>query len=99
MGLIVLRPEFRAGENWASSRPGWHRAAPLRRTPPEPHGELIPLRPLQDDELPPAPIEKIIFKPVTELQTRLSQLLAGNVDLVYDFALQEVPRMQADRLV
>jgi peptide/nickel transport system substrate-binding protein len=44
-------------------------------------------------------VERIVFKPVTELQTRLSQLLAGNVDLVYDFALQEVPRMQADRRV
>ena len=41
----------------------------------------------------------IIFKPVTEMQTRLSQLLAGNVDMVYDFSLQEVPRMQADKRV
>jgi SagB-type dehydrogenase family enzyme len=38
------------------------RAAPLRRTPPEPRGELIPLRPLPDDQLPPVPIEEIIFK-------------------------------------
>jgi peptide/nickel transport system substrate-binding protein len=44
-------------------------------------------------------VDKIIFKPVTEMQTRLSQLLAGNVDIVYDFALQEVPRMQADKRV
>ncbi len=41
-------------------------------------------------------LEGIVFKPVTELQTRLSQLLAGNVDMVYDFSLQEAPRMQAD---
>jgi peptide/nickel transport system substrate-binding protein len=44
-------------------------------------------------------VDRIVFRPVTEMQTRLSQLLAGNVDLVYDFALQEVPRMQADRRV
>jgi peptide/nickel transport system substrate-binding protein len=44
-------------------------------------------------------VDKIIFKPVTEMQTRLSQVLAGNVDLVYDFALSEVPRMQADKRV
>src|SRR5438105_1650576 len=44
-------------------------------------------------------LERIVFKPVTELQTRLSQLLAGNVDMVYDFSLQEVPRMQADKRV
>ena len=41
-------------------------------------------------------LDGIVFKPVTELQTRLSQLLAGNVDMVYDFSLQEAPRMQAD---
>ncbi|MGE3269559.1 MAG: ABC transporter substrate-binding protein [Chloroflexota bacterium] len=41
-------------------------------------------------------LEGIVFKPVTELQTRLSQLLAGNVDMVYDFSLQEAPRMQAE---
>lgn len=41
-------------------------------------------------------LEGIVFRPVTELQTRLSQLLAGDVDMVYDFSLQEVPRMQAD---
>jgi peptide/nickel transport system substrate-binding protein len=41
-------------------------------------------------------LDGILFKPVTELQTRLSQLLAGNVDMVYDFSLQEAPRMQAD---
>ncbi|MBV9544833.1 MAG: hypothetical protein JOY61_10685, partial [Chloroflexi bacterium] len=40
-----------------------------------------------------AKLDRIVFKPVTELQTRLSQLLAGNVDMVYDFSLQEVPRM------
>ncbi len=44
-------------------------------------------------------VDKIIFKPVTEMQTRLSQVLAGGVDLVYDFALSEVPRMQADKRV
>lgn len=44
-------------------------------------------------------VDRLVFKPVTEMQTRLSQVLAGNVDLVYDFALQEVPRMQADRRV
>ncbi|MCC7367666.1 MAG: ABC transporter substrate-binding protein [Chloroflexi bacterium] len=44
-------------------------------------------------------LDGIVFKPVTELQTRLSQLLAGNVDLVYDFSLQEAPRMQADSRV
>ena len=44
-------------------------------------------------------VDKIIFKPVTEMQTRLSQVLAGNVDLVYDFSLSEVPRMQADKRV
>ena len=44
-------------------------------------------------------LDRIVFKPVTELQTRLSQLLAGNVDMVYDFSLQEVPRMQADKRV
>src|SRR4051794_37958724 len=41
-------------------------------------------------------LDGIVFKPVTETQTRLSQLLAGDVDMVYDFSLQEVPRMQAD---
>jgi peptide/nickel transport system substrate-binding protein len=41
-------------------------------------------------------LDGIVFKPVTELQTRISQLLAGNVDMLYDFSLQEVPRMQAD---
>ncbi len=46
-----------------------------------------------------ANVDRIVFRPVTEMQTRLSQVLAGNVDLVYDFALQEVPRMQADRRV
>jgi peptide/nickel transport system substrate-binding protein len=46
-----------------------------------------------------AKVDRIVFKPVTELQTRISQLLAGNVDLVYDFALSEVPRLQADRRV
>ncbi|MCC6174348.1 MAG: ABC transporter substrate-binding protein [Chloroflexi bacterium] len=46
-----------------------------------------------------AKVDKIVFKPVTEMQTRLSQVLAGNVDLVYDFALQEVPRLQADKRV
>jgi len=44
-------------------------------------------------------VDRIVFRPVTEMQTRLSQVLAGNVDLVYDFALQEVPRMQADNRV
>jgi peptide/nickel transport system substrate-binding protein len=39
-------------------------------------------------------LDGIVFHPVTELQTRLSQLQAGNVDMVYDFSLQEVPRMQ-----
>jgi len=42
-------------------------------------------------------VDRIVFKPVTELQTRISQLLAGNVDVLYDFSLQEVPRMQADK--
>jgi peptide/nickel transport system substrate-binding protein len=51
------------------------------------------------DESRRAKVDKIVFKPVTEMQTRLSQVLAGNVDLVYDFALQEVPRMQADKRV
>jgi peptide/nickel transport system substrate-binding protein len=41
-------------------------------------------------------LDGIVFHPVTELQTRISQLLAGDVDMVYDFSLQEVPRMQAD---
>ncbi len=44
-------------------------------------------------------LDKIIFRPVTELQTRISQVLAGNVDLVYDFSLQEVPRLQSDKKV
>lgn len=44
-------------------------------------------------------LDGIVFRPVTELQTRISQLLAGNVDMVYDFSLQEVPRLQADRRV
>ena len=44
-------------------------------------------------------IDRIVFKPVTEMQTRISQLLAGNADMVYDFALLEVPRLQADRRV
>jgi len=44
-------------------------------------------------------LDKIVFRPVTELQTRISQLLAGNVDMVYDFSLQEVPRLQADKRV
>jgi peptide/nickel transport system substrate-binding protein len=44
-------------------------------------------------------LDGIVFKPVTELQTRISQLLAGNVDMVYDFSLQEVPRMQAESRV
>lgn len=44
-------------------------------------------------------IDKLIFKPVTELQTRISQVLAGNVDVLYDFSLQEVPRLQADKRV
>jgi peptide/nickel transport system substrate-binding protein len=44
-------------------------------------------------------LDGIVFHPVTELQTRLSQLLAGDVDMVYDFSLQEVPRMQADSRV
>ncbi|HEX9245824.1 MAG TPA: ABC transporter substrate-binding protein [bacterium] len=43
--------------------------------------------------------DKIVFRPVTELQTRISQLLAGDVDLVYDFSLQEVPRLRADQSV
>jgi peptide/nickel transport system substrate-binding protein len=43
--------------------------------------------------------DKIILRPVTELQTRISQLLAGDVDLVYDFSLQEVPRLRADKSV
>jgi peptide/nickel transport system substrate-binding protein len=51
------------------------------------------------DESRRAKVDKIIFKPVTEMQTRLSQVLAGDVDLVYDFALSEVPRMQADKRV
>ena len=44
-------------------------------------------------------LDRIVFRPVTELQTRISQLLAGNVDMVYDFSLQEVPRLQADKRV
>lgn len=44
-------------------------------------------------------LDGIVFHPVTELQTRISQLLAGNVDMVYDFSLQEVPRLQADSRV
>ncbi|MDP8925259.1 MAG: ABC transporter substrate-binding protein [Chloroflexota bacterium] len=44
-------------------------------------------------------LDRIVYRPVTEMQTRLSQVLAGDVDLVYDFALQEVPRMQADKRV
>lgn len=45
----------------------------------------------------PGLLDTIVFKPVTELQTRISQLMAGNVDLVYDFSLQEAPRLQADK--
>jgi peptide/nickel transport system substrate-binding protein len=44
-------------------------------------------------------VDRIVFRPVTELQTRISQLLAGDVDLVYDFSLQEVPRLRADKSV
>lgn len=44
-------------------------------------------------------VERIVLKPVTELQTRISQLLAGDVDVVYDFSLLEVPRLRADRRV
>jgi peptide/nickel transport system substrate-binding protein len=44
-------------------------------------------------------VDKIILRPVTELQTRISQLLAGDVDLVYDFSLREVPRLRADKSV
>jgi len=44
-------------------------------------------------------VDKIILRPVTELQTRISQLLAGDVDLVYDFSLQEVPRLRADKSI
>ncbi|HEV2280804.1 MAG TPA: ABC transporter substrate-binding protein [bacterium] len=44
-------------------------------------------------------VDRIVLKPVTELQTRISQLLAGDVDLVYDFSLLEVPRLRADRRV
>jgi SagB-type dehydrogenase family enzyme len=38
------------------------RAEPLRRTPPEPQGPLIPLQPLADDQLLGTPIEEIIIK-------------------------------------
>lgn len=38
------------------------RAQPLRRTPPEPQGALIPLEPLPDDQLAPTPIEDIIWR-------------------------------------
>ncbi len=38
------------------------RTEPLRRTPPEPTGALIPLQPLPTGELPPAPVEEIIFR-------------------------------------
>ncbi|HVI83863.1 MAG TPA: ABC transporter substrate-binding protein [bacterium] len=44
-------------------------------------------------------VDKIVFRPVTELQTRIAQLLAGDVDMVYDFSLQEVPRLRADKSV
>jgi peptide/nickel transport system substrate-binding protein len=44
-------------------------------------------------------LDKIVFRPVTETETRLSQLLAGDVDLVYDFSLQDAPRMQANKSV
>ncbi|MFN8526614.1 MAG: ABC transporter substrate-binding protein [Chloroflexota bacterium] len=44
-------------------------------------------------------VDKLVYKPVTEMQTRISQILAGNVDVVYDFALLEVPRLQADKRV
>ena len=44
-------------------------------------------------------VDRIVLKPVTELQTRISQLLAGDVDMVYDFSLLEVPRLRADRRV
>jgi peptide/nickel transport system substrate-binding protein len=44
-------------------------------------------------------VDRIVLRPVTELQTRISQLLAGDVDLVYDFSLIEVPRLRADRRV
>lgn len=38
------------------------RAEPLRRTAPEPHGSLIPLEPLSDDQISAASIEEIIIK-------------------------------------
>ncbi len=38
------------------------RAAPLRRTAREPHGHLIPLRPVPVDRLPGMPIEEVILK-------------------------------------
>jgi len=60
---------------------------------------VVEKNPTYWDESRRAKLDKIVFKPVTEMQTRLSQVLAGNVDLVYDFALQEVPRMQADKRV
>ena len=44
-------------------------------------------------------VDRIVLRPVTELQTRISQLLAGDVDLVYDFSLIEVPRLRADRRI
>jgi len=44
-------------------------------------------------------VDRIVLRPVTELQTRISQLLAGDVDLIYDFSLQEVPRLRADKSV
>lgn len=49
--------ELRSGEEAAA----W-RAAPLRRTPPEPQGPLIPLQPIGDEAIGSAPIEEIILK-------------------------------------
>jgi len=44
-------------------------------------------------------VDRIIFRPVTEEQTRISQVLAGDVDLVYDMSLTNVPRLQGDHRV
>jgi SagB-type dehydrogenase family enzyme len=38
------------------------RSRPLHRVPPEPHGDLIPLRPIAPGDLPPIPVEDLIRK-------------------------------------
>ena len=42
-------------------------------------------------------LDRIVFRPVTEEQTRVSQLLAGDVDMIYDVSLIQVPTLRSDR--